>query len=112
MSYESAMLKQLAMPTQEHVERSLLRELLKHNGVIKEFGVGQELVDELADEFGLNADQCSIFLETIYRKEGRLKKSLLWHRLLFRAADSLAKARLVSRPTQTVQLTKKRESGC
>lgn len=48
-------------------------------------------------------------METVYRKENRLKKSLLWHRLLFRAADSLASEGLVSRPTQTFQLTQKRE---
>ena len=53
--------------------------------------------------------QRSAFLETIYRKENRVKKSLLWHRLLFRAADALARNNLVTRPTQTFQLTKKRE---
>ncbi len=63
----------------------------------------------MSDEFGLNENQRSAFLETIYRKENRVKKSLLWHRLLFRAADSLAKEKLVSRPTQTVQLTGEKE---
>ena len=103
------MLEQFAMPTQAEVEQTLLRALLKHGGVIKEFGSGQEIVDEMANEFVLNERQRSAFLETIYRKENRVKKSLLWHRLLFRAADALARQNLVIRPTQTLQLTKKRE---
>ena len=97
------------MPTRKKVEQVLLRVLLKHGGVIKEFSSGQEIVEEIADEFKLNEIQRSAYLETIYRKENRLKKSLLWHRLLFRAADSLAKENLASRPTQTLQLTQKRE---
>jgi hypothetical protein len=109
MSYESKMLEQFAMPTQTEVEQALLRSLLKHGGVIKEFGSGQEIVDEIAGEFGLSERQRSAFLETIYRKENRVKKSLLWHRLLFRAADALARNNLVTRPTQTLQLTNKRE---
>ena len=109
MSYESKMLEQLAMPTRRQVEQVLLQVLLKHGGVVKEFGSGEEIVDEIADEFHLNEQQRAAFLETIYRKENRVKKSLLWHRLLFRAADSLANGNLVSRPTQTFQLTKKRE---
>ncbi len=36
-------------------------------------------------------------------------EGIVWHRLLFRAADSLAKEKLVSRPTQTVLLTNKKE---
>jgi hypothetical protein len=32
------MLEQFAMPTQTEVEQTLLRALLKHGGVIKEFG--------------------------------------------------------------------------
>ena len=109
MSYERKMLEQFAMPTQSEVEQALLRALLKHGGMIKEFGSGQEIVDEIANEFGLNESQRSAFLEIIYRKENRVKKSLLWHRLLFRAADALARNNLVTRPTQTFQLTKKRE---
>lgn len=109
MSYERKMLEQFTMPTQTEVEQALLRALLRHGGVIKEFGSGQEIVDEIANEFGLNESQRSAFLETIYRKENRVKKSLLWHRLLFRAADALARNNLVTRPTQTFQLTKKRE---
>ena len=109
MSYESKMLQQLAMPTRKEVEQALLRALLKHNGVVKEFVSGEEIVEEIAGDFGLSEHQRSAFLETIYRKENRIKKAFLWHRLLFRAADSLAKENMVSRPTQTLQLTKKRE---
>src|SRR3989338_253054 len=109
MSYESKMYEQFSMPTREQVEQALLRALLKHGGVIKEFGVGQEIVDEIANDFGLTEHQRSAFLQTVYRKEDRVKKSLLWHRLLFRAADSLAREKLVSRPTQTFHLTNKKE---
>lgn len=109
MSYESRMLEQLAMPTRAQVRRALLRSLLKHGGVVKEFAAGEEVVDELAVQFQLNATQRSAALETTYRKENRLKKTLLWHRLLFRAADALALDGLVSRPTQTSRLTGKRE---
>ncbi len=109
MSYESRMLEQFAMPTQKQVEETLLRVLLKEGGVVKEFGSGQEIVGEIADEFNLNEAQRYAYLETVYRKENRLKKTLLWHRLLFRAADSLARQNMVSRPTQTLQLTNKRE---
>jgi len=109
MSYESKMLEQFNMPIRQKVEQVLLQALLKHGGVIKEFGPGQKIVDEIANDFGLNEHQRSAFLQTIYRKENRVKKAFLWHRLLFRAADSLAKEKLVSRPTQTLQLTKKKE---
>jgi hypothetical protein len=109
MSYESKMLEQFAMPTRKQVEQTLLRALLKHGGVIKEFAFGQEIVDEIANDFGLNEHQRTAFLQTAYRKENRIKKALLWHRLLFRAADSLAREKLVSRPTHTLQLTKKKE---
>jgi hypothetical protein len=51
MSYESKMLEQFAMPSRKQVEHTLLRVLLKHDGVIKEFGSGEEIVDEIADEF-------------------------------------------------------------
>ncbi len=109
MSYESKMLEDLKMPTRKEVEQALLRSLFNNNGVIKEFGVGEKIVEEIADDFGLNEKQKSAYLETVYRKENRAKKSYLWHRLLFRAADSLAKEKLVSRPTQTVLLTTKKE---
>ncbi len=103
------MLEQFNMPSRQKVEQALLQILLKHGGVIKEFGPGQEIVDEIANDFGLNENQRSAFLQTIYRKENRVKKAFLWHRLLFRAADALAKEKFVSRPTQTFQLMKKKE---
>src|SRR6266536_6050769 len=109
MSYESRMLADLAMPSRGKVQRALLRTLLKHGGVVKEFAAGEEVVAELAYQFQLNSAQRTAALETVYRKENRLKKSLLWHRLLFRAADALASEDFVCRPTQTLQLTGKRE---
>ncbi len=109
MSYENDMLKKLKMPPRKEVELALLIALFRHNGVIKEFGSGEEIVNEIADDFKLNHEQRTAYLETIYRKENRVKKSLLWHRLLFRAADDLAKNKLVSRPTQTLKLTNNRE---
>jgi len=109
MSYERKMLEDLKMPTRKDVEQALLQSLFNHNGVIKEFGAGEDIVEELANEFGLNEEQRTAYLKTIYKKENRAKKSYLWHRLLFRAADSLAKEKLVSRPTQTILLTNKRE---
>jgi hypothetical protein len=109
MSYESKMLEDLKMPTRKEVEQALLRSLFENNGVIKEFGAGEKIVEEIADDFGLNEKQKTAYLETVYKKENRAKKSYLWHRLLFRAADSLAKEKLVSRPTQTFLLTNKKE---
>ena len=109
MSYERKILEGLQMPTQKEVERALLRSLFSNNGTIKEFGAGEKIVEEIADDFGLNEEQRTAYLETVYRKENRAKKSYLWHRLLFRAADSLAKENLVSRPTQTILLTNKKE---
>ena len=109
MSYESRMLADLAMPSRGLVQRALLRTLLKHGGVVKEFAAGEEVVGELADQFQSNSAQRAAALETIYRRENRLKKTLLWHRLLFRAADALAADGFVSRPTQTSRLTGKRE---
>jgi predicted restriction endonuclease len=109
MSYESKMLIDLNMPTRREVEQALLKSLFDNNGVIKEFGADEKIVDDIANDFGLNEEQRTAFLETIYRRENRLKKSYLWHRLLFRAADSLAREKLVSRPTQTIGLTNRRE---
>jgi hypothetical protein len=109
MSYESNMLQDLQMPSRKEVEQALLISLFKHNGTIKEFGVGESIVEEIANEFALTEKQRTSFLETIYRKENRIKRSSLWNRLLFRAADNLAKEKLVSRPTQTFLLTSKKE---
>ena len=109
MSYESKMLEDLKMPTQREVKEALLRALFNNNGTVKEFGAGESIVEEIANDFDLNEEQRTAYLETIYRKENRVKNSYLWHRLLFRAADSLAKEKLVSRPTQTLLLTNKKE---
>lgn len=109
MSYESKMLSDFKMPTRKDVEESLLQSLFNHNGVIKEFSSGEGIVEEIASDFNLNEEQRNAYLETIYRKENRIKRSILWHRLLFRAADSLAKEKLITRPTQTVHLTNKKE---
>lgn len=109
MSYEGDMLRELSMPSRDLVEEALLTTLLRNNGVIKEFASGQDMVDEIADRFRLNDSQRQAVLTRIYRKENRTVESSLWHRLLFRAADSLAKQGLVSRPTATLQLTNKRE---
>lgn len=109
MSYEGKMLENLRMPSRRKVEQALLISLFKHNGVIKEFGAGEDIVDEIANDFILTVEQRNAYLETIYRKENRVKKSSLWHRLLFRAADNLAKENLVCRPTQTFLLTNKKE---
>jgi hypothetical protein len=109
MSYERKMFADLKMPTQRDVEQALLKSLFNNNGAIKEFSAGEKIVEEIANNFGLNEVQRTAFLETIYKKENRVKKSYLWHRLLFRAADSLAKEKLVSRPTQTILLTNKKE---
>src|ERR1700722_7225527 len=109
MSYERTMLEELAMPRLQRVEQILLEAMLKHGGVLKEFGSRTGIEAEMADACGLTEEQRSACLETIYRKENRVKRSLLWHRLLFRAADSLARANMVMRPTQTLHLTKRRE---
>jgi len=109
MSYEGKMLAEFSMPSRKEVEEALLKILFKHNGVIKEFSTGEEIVEEIANEFGLNQNQRTVTLERTYRKENRIVKSLLWHRLLYRAADSLAKEKLVSRPSATLHLTNKKE---
>lgn len=109
MSYESEMLSKNKMPARNEVEKALLLTLFNHNGTIKEFGAGEKIVDEIANIFDLKEKQRNLYLETIYRKENRLKKSNLWHRLLFRAADNLAKQKLISRPSQTALLTDRKE---
>jgi hypothetical protein len=54
MSYEGKMLEQLGMPMRNEVERALLITLFNHNGVIKEFSLGEPIVDELANDFNLS----------------------------------------------------------
>ena len=109
MSYEAKILKDFKMPSRKEVEEALLKSLFTHNGIVKEFAVGEEIVDEIANEFDLNEKQRNAYLETIYRKENRVKRSSLWHRLLFRAADSLANEKLIIRPTQSFKLTNRKE---
>jgi len=109
MSYEGQMLEDLRMPSKVDVEAHILKALLQHRGTLKEFASGVDIVDEIADEFALTQQQRTATLERTYRKENRTVRSLLWHRLLFRAADSLAKSGLVSRPTATLQLSGRRE---
>jgi HNH endonuclease len=109
MSYEGKMLQEMKMPVRKKVEEALLFALFKHSGVITEFASGEEIVNEIADDFSLNEEQKTVELERIYRKENRIVKTPLWHRLLYRAADALAKEKFVSRPSQTLKLTNKRE---
>src|SRR5436305_2573564 len=103
------MLEDLRMPQRAAVETRVLKALLRHRGVLKEFAKDADIVNELADEFALNDQQRTATLERVYRKENRTVQSLLWLRLLFRAADTLAKLGLVSRPTATFKLSGKRE---
>lgn len=109
MSYEGQILEDLRMPAKAEVETRILKALLRHRGVLREFAAGADIVNEIADQLGLNQQQRFATLERIYRRENRTVHSLLWHRLLFRAADSLATSGLVSRPTVTAQLSGKRE---
>lgn len=109
MSYEAEMLLRLKMPSKKEVQEALLIALFRHNGTIKEFGAGQEIVDEIAGYFNLTDEQRAAQLETIYRKENRIKKSSLWHRLLFRAADELARNQFVLRPSETFRLSQQKE---
>jgi hypothetical protein len=109
MSYERNMLEKLAMPTRQDVEQTLLKTLFRYNGIIKEFASGEEIVNEIADIFLLNDEQRAAVLERIYQKENRIVKTPLWHRLLYRAADALAKEKLVTIPTTTIKLTSKKE---
>lgn len=110
MSYESKTFKELSLPSRDEVIKLLLTSLLKHNGRVKEFGSGdQEFADQLADSIGLSDKQRNFQMQTIVRKEGRLKTFPAWNRLLFRAADIAAKQKLLARPKDTLRLTGNRE---
>jgi hypothetical protein len=109
MSYEGKMLDTLKMPARKEVETAWLKTLFQHNGVIKEFSLNENIVDEIANEFDLNENQRTAFLESLYRKENRIKKSYLWPRLLYRAAAALEKEKLVSNPTSTFKVTNRKE---
>lgn len=105
MSYENDLMIQYNMPPKDEVAKFLLIILFKNNGSVKEFDSNQEIVNNLSNHFNLNEEQLSAYLETIYKKENRVKRSSLWHRLLFRAADMLANKKLISRPSETVIVT-------
>ena len=109
MSYEGDMLERLRMPDKTDVAQAVLRSLFYHNGTIKAFTDNEDIVVEIANEFELNEEQRTAELETVYRKENRIKKANLWNRLLFRAADVLAVKQLVSRPSDTAKLTGNKE---
>ncbi len=110
MSYEQQVFRELALPNRAQVIQTILTSLLKHNGRVREFGSGdQEFADEIADAFDLSTSQRSSPLTTFVRKDKRLKNSPAWNRLLFRAADVAAKNRLISRPSETVKFTGRRE---
>lgn len=110
LSYESKVFRELALPSREDVIRILLMSLLKHNGRVKEFGSGdQEFANELADLLNLSTAQRTFQMETVVRKEGRLRRFPAWNRLLFRAADFAAKQGLLARPKETLKLTGNRE---
>lgn len=109
MSYEAEMFAKMRMPSREEVEEQLLSALFKNGGVVKEFAKGDEVVTQIADFFMLNSEQRSFELQTVYRKENRIKKSNLWNRLLYRAAHSLSKQSFVSLPSQTFKITGQKE---
>lgn len=109
MSYESEMLEKYSMPSQEDVEKALLIKMYETGGSIKEFSSTEDIVKELADEFSLSSTQMNAFLETIYKKENRVKRSNLWHRLLYRSASQLSKSSLISKPSDTEVLTGEKE---
>ena len=48
MSYEADMLKLYKMPEQKDVEKALLKVLFINNGVVKEFGTGEKIVEDIA----------------------------------------------------------------
>ncbi len=108
-SYEGKMLRSYNMPARGHVEENLLTTLFKHGGVIREFSNNEEIVNKIADNLNLNEEQRSVILERIYKKENRIVKTPLWHRLLYRAGDSLAKEKMITRPTATLKITNKKE---
>ena len=109
MSYEREMLEMLAMPAKQEIKEAIIKTLFRHNGSIKEFASGQIIVDEIADQFSLSKEQREEELERIYKKENRIVKTPLWHRLLYRAANELAKERYVTKPSDTMLLTNKKE---
>lgn len=110
MSYESKMFETLAFPRREKVIKILLSNILKNGGTLKAFGSDeQEFSDEIADQLGLTDTQRKTIMQTLVRKENRIKKFPAWHRLLYRSAAHAAKLGLISHPLETVELTGRRE---
>lgn len=108
-SYEQNMFETFKMPSRVEVEGVLLQVLFRHGGVIREFSSDEMIVEEMACRFNLSAEQRTARLETIYHKENRKKYANLWNRLLFRAADSLARQKFILKPSQTILLTQRKE---
>ena len=106
---EADMIRELGMPRRGLVEAALLVALSRHGGISGEFREGEVLVDEIAAEFSLTSRQRSAKLVRFYHKGNRVIPSSLWLRVLYRAAEALAKRQLLSRPTETFRVTKKRE---
>lgn len=110
MSYKSRNFQELSLPDKEKLIPILLAALFQRGGAVKEFGSGdQEFSDEIADELTLTREQRLTTMQTLVRKENRIKKFPTWNRLLFRAADLAAQRGLLSRPKDTEKLTGKRE---
>lgn len=106
---EANMIREFGMPRRGLVEAALLVALSRHGGVSGEFREGEVLVDEIAAEFSLTSRQRSAKLVRFFNKGNRVIPSSLWLRVLYRAAEALAKRQLLSRPTETFRVTKKRE---
>lgn len=109
MSYEYEMLQKYDMPTRGDVEKNLLIVLFWCGGAIKEFSSDEKIVNQIAEKFKLSEEQKTVPLKRIYKKENRIVRTPLWHRLLYRAGDALAKEKLVTRPTTTLNLTNQKE---
>lgn len=110
MSYESHVFRELRLPSQELVMRTLLVDILSNDGVTREFGSGnKEFCDKVADDLKLTAEQRTFQMQTTVRKEDRIKKFPAWHRMLYRAAARAARKGLLSHPSDTIKLTSKRE---
>ncbi len=60
MSYEGKMREEFNMPSNEEIEQALLISLFNHNGTIKEFSTGEEIVNEIANYFHLNENQRTV----------------------------------------------------
>lgn len=110
MSYESKMFEELALPSREKVIKILVSNILKRGGTLRAFGSDDKgFSDEIADHLGLTDIQRKTTMQTIVRKDDRIKKFSAWHRLLYRAAAHAAKLELISHPSDTEKLTGRKE---